>query len=336
MRSRDAAAVTASRLYEDLLRVRPEDAQATERYLISRLALDQTLGGLDQPLRRGAGTAMAAAEKAGSLWMNRVLRRALDDDRDAAAMGAAEVLGSLADKSVLERSELGASDSAVPLVDALSHANRRVRFAAAQAIIRLAPDGSFHGAGRLADVLNYFATSSGSRAAVVAHPNPTRAQTLAAMISARGFRTAAVSTARDLEAAATSSADVELVMVSDALNDASLWSTLEALRVHPHTARLPIAILARRNGRDAAQRIAERHERTRVLNETADEAAIDLYLPQLLQLADRDAVNPHRRLEQAQWAARMLNRLRSGEQTRDTGSHAEDHSRDHVQRSFGE
>jgi CheY-like chemotaxis protein len=311
MRARDAAAVKASRLYEDLLRVKPDDTQAAERYLISRLAVDQAMGGLDEPLRRGAGTAFDVARRAGSAWMNRVLQRAIDDQRDEAAIGGAEVLGSFAAASVFERSTIDSGVSSIPLVEALSHPDRRVRFAAAQAMMALKPEGSLHGAGRLADVLNHFATSDGSRAAVVAHPNPTTARSLAAMLTSRGFRTAAVSTVRDLEAAATSSADVELVMVSDMLNDASLWSTLEALRVHPHTARVPIAILARSTGRDNALRVAGRHQRTMVLNETADEAAIDLHLPQLLKLADRDTITPQRRSEQAQLAKAMLDELRS-------------------------
>jgi HEAT repeat protein len=308
MRSSDAAAVSAARLYAALVRLRPDDHQAAQHYLVSRLEVDQSLGSLDQPLRRGAGTAFDAARNSGSIAVNLVLARALEDGHDAAAIGAAEVLGELADRDVLRRTSLDQSGPAAPLVRALSHPNRRVRFAAAQALSRLQPPGSFDGAGRLADALDYFATSRGQRAAVVAHPNPTRAQNTAGRLSSRGFRTTTVNTARQLLEAALS-ADVEFVVLSDALNDDSLWSTIEQLRVHPKTARLPIAVLKRNSTRDDTLRTVEAQPRVMVWNESLDDEALDLQLPQLLDLADRDAISPERRLEHAAAAIEMLDRL---------------------------
>ena len=105
-----------------------------------------------------------------------------------------------------------------------------------------------------------------------------------------------MSSAHALEKAATSTADVEFLLVSDALNDASLWSTLEALRVHPKTARLPIGILARPG--HAERRGAHCRGSCAACwcwSEKVDDATLDLQLPQLLALADRDAIAPARR-----------------------------------------
>ena len=311
MRTADAAALKAARLYGDVVRLSPDDNAARQRYLISRLEFDQVLGGLDQPLRDGEGTAFDLVRQAQPAWVSQLLQVALDDQHDAAAMGAAEVLGELKDVDTLHRRRPDATHAA-PLVQALSHPNRRVRFAAARAIARIRPSGSFDGAGRLADVLQYFASSQGQRAAVIAHPNLAMASNLAGMLSARGFRTTTVTSAHELEKAATSTADVELLWVSDALNDASLWSTLEELRVNPKTARLPIAILARANTQAAAARIAEAHRRVLVLGEAMDDVTLDAELPRLLALADRDATTPTQRSQQAQAAMKMFHRLVTG------------------------
>ena len=56
--ARDAAAVVAARHYGDLVRLQPEVEPFRQRELISRLHVDQALGGLDEPLRRARAPPM--------------------------------------------------------------------------------------------------------------------------------------------------------------------------------------------------------------------------------------------------------------------------------------
>ncbi len=63
--ARDAAAVLAARQYGELTRLQPEVAEYRQRHLITRLHVDQAVGGLDRPLRRGEGSAYQLALAAG-------------------------------------------------------------------------------------------------------------------------------------------------------------------------------------------------------------------------------------------------------------------------------
>ena len=101
-------------------------------------------------------------------------------------------------------------DQTAPLIEALSHPNRRVRFAAARAIVKLQPEGTFAGASRLAEVLGYFAGSQGKRRVLAAHPRRAVAQTLGGLLADAGFEAESATTGAELIRRAVRSPDLEL------------------------------------------------------------------------------------------------------------------------------
>ena len=86
---KDAAAVSAARLYRDLAWLESEDTDVRVRSLIAKLQVDQSLGGLDSPLRQGPGTAYELASRAGNEVLQQVLALSLETGHHAAALGAA-------------------------------------------------------------------------------------------------------------------------------------------------------------------------------------------------------------------------------------------------------
>lgn len=290
----DAAALNAARLYRDLWQM---DGRADDQlhYLTSRFAVEQALVGLDQPLPRGEGTFFAEAAKASSWVLSQALAQAITDGQDVAAMAACELLGASQDFSVLQAD----GDELSPLALALTHPNARVRFAAAQAIGQLKPIMSFAGQGHWEDALRYFSASDGRRTVIVAHPQPLYGQKFAGLLSEFGYQAKTVTTSQQLIKAATESPDVELILVSDAMNEETIWANLESLRSGPKTARIPVAILSRLSRLDEMQLIAEDQPRVLVLAETIDGSQLATYIPRLHELAGRDSIPAERRLEQA-------------------------------------
>ena len=306
LRSADASALAASRLYRQLLRLEPQNVKYQTRFLISRLDVDQGVAGLDEPLRTNPGSAYAQTKAAGASVANRVLRTALADRHFVAAIGAARVLGDLNQRHVLSRTINANELVSAPLVEALAAPDARVRFAAAKAIIELQPPLSFDGASRLADTLTYFATTVGQPAVIVAHPRRRIASELAGILGQYGYASVVVGNSRDLLKTAYQWPDLQLAMVSDSLNDESAWDTLEQLRVHPRTAKLPIALLARPDRVVQDQRLSLQFDDVTVLPESLDREALMEQLPQIVRRLNRDRIPPAERLRRAQLALRWL------------------------------
>lgn len=302
LRTAEASALAATRMYRDLNRLHPAHHEYGVRYVVSRLDLEQMVLGLDQPLPTGRGSTIDLIERSGSDLAQRVLRVAIRDRHDAAAIGAAKVLGQLGDTQPFNR--LGDLGSA--LGEALIHPNRRVRFAAAAAAVRAEMPTSFDGAGRAAEALAYFATADGQATVLVAHPRWSEAQRIASLFSSRGFQAIPVTLGRDLIRRARQSPDVELIVLSDRLNPMTTWDTIEELRVSPKTNQLPLAVLTRSDRMVTAERLAFAQGNLPILVEAIDDEALLAEMPRLFRPLDRRQVSSDQRLEQAENALNLL------------------------------
>jgi CheY-like chemotaxis protein len=231
-----------------------------------------------------------------------ILAKALKRGRPWAAQRAAELIGRSEDASVLYID----SPNPAPLVEALEHPNPRVRFAALEAIMALAPSAPFAGSSLVPKTLAHFATGANERRAVVAMPNEVQGTTLAGRLRNLGF--AAESTNRGAPAVtlAQQSADVELVLVDMDIDRANVRDVLYALRTHPATGQTPIGLLAAGSRMYDARRLADEH--TRVLaypRPQSDEALADL-VAHLQELAAADALTPQERAAMAEKARQWL------------------------------
>ncbi len=161
-----ASLMMATRLAGDLYAISPNNIDHQRLYLTALLESSKRANGLAQPLATGDGTAHAAAAALGVDAVTDVLEYALARKRIAAATSAIEILREIGGKELLRSS--GGQPSTLALC--LKHSDRRVRFAAVEAIMKLDPVEPFAGSSYLSESLGYFASTVGSRRVLIAHP----------------------------------------------------------------------------------------------------------------------------------------------------------------------
>jgi len=237
-----ALADDAAAAARDLLALRPNHAATQELCLSAILTAAKLDQDLDAPLPTGADTAHGTAVKLGMDTVDDVLGGAIAAGNDMAAAAAAEILGEIGKPSLLTR--YGQRPS--PLALAAQSDNRRVRFAALNTILKLAPDMRFPGASAVTDDLGYFAGTSGVPRVLIGHPRSELAQVLAGLVGTLGYDVDIATNGRQTLAYATESPDYEFVLLHYNLSDPSIDEMLTALRRDPHTRRLPIGIVVSR------------------------------------------------------------------------------------------
>ncbi len=253
----DAAKLVAARLADDL------EQLAGAREAGRRLALLARFEGAalaDAALRMsGEAAARATLLTAPPLLagvstedLNDVLSIALDRRLWGAAMRAAQLLGDRGDEGVLH----SAAPEKSPLVRAITQKDRRLRFAALEALMKLDPQEAYPGASHVADALAYFATSTGQRKAVVASPRSQHAFNLAGELGSLGWSALPAARGRQAIAAALASPDVELLLIDQTTYDPGVREVIYQLRSDARTGGLAIGILASAEGLTEAKRIA--------------------------------------------------------------------------------
>jgi hypothetical protein len=221
---RQAADLTAARLSADLAQADPSDENRRQA-LVAGL---QAFG--PQPTL----TTTVPAED-----LDAALALALESQRFSAAAALASALG----KSGWAGAVSGRSGEPAPLVLATRTADRRLQHAAVSAVLALDPQDPFTGAGAVAETLRHLATGQGVRRAVVAHPLLGDARDLGAWLATRGYEPIVVATGAEAYQAAIASADVELVLLHEALADPCAYDTLKNLRRDRRTATLPVGLM---------------------------------------------------------------------------------------------
>jgi hypothetical protein len=237
----DAPLVMGARMAEALYRLDPANQDHLRLFLTSNLDAAKMVGGLDRPLSRGAGTAYDAAAAAGATVVEEVLDAAIKENRIGAALGAVEVLGDIGSAELVDSADAYPR----PLGKALSHADRRLRVAAALAIAKLDPRHDYPGSSHLPEALAFVAGTSATPKALIAEPRTDRAQTLAGLATELGFEGEAVYTGRHAIKQALSEPDYRFVLLSDAIDYCDANEVYHELRKDPRTARLPIGLMAR-------------------------------------------------------------------------------------------
>jgi CheY-like chemotaxis protein len=238
-----------------------------------------------------------------AVQLDAALAQALADGIEPAVYALVSLMDDPAVASTLLASP---PDQTPPLVQSLSHPNPRIRWMAARTLAQLDPYGKFSGASRVVDNLTFAARTRGVSRAVVAHPNRSMGQRLAGMLASRGFQATTVTTSTDLLAAATASPDVELLLISNSMNEWTWWSLVEELRANPLTAGLPILVLARPDAVDKARVLADKQERLMLVSESLTEEDLQLQLPRILATAAEYRIDRERRFAMATDALKSL------------------------------
>jgi CheY-like chemotaxis protein len=292
----------AGRIAAELVRLNP--ANVEHRKLYAAALLESARSSLDwsQPLERGEGTPFHFASQLGVSALEDVVQFSLDRGHTGAAVAALEIMGEIGDVRLLLRSDGYLSAPC----RALRHADRRVRFAAMQAVLRIDPRERFHGASFVTESLGYFASHSGARRALVVHPRTELAQTLAGTLNGSGFQADTVATGGEAVQLATRNSDYEFVLVSDAIDRPQARELLQLLRREPRTANLPVAILAREENLERMQLTAEEDPLAISMPAPYEPSAMGFLVGRLRQLAGTSYVSQEERLRHASAALERM------------------------------
>ncbi len=320
----EAARTLAARWARAAYSLAPHRRRLRLPHLTAMLEAAAHENGLDRPLEE-KNPAVVEAERFGVDALEEVLQYAMAEGHTAAATAAARILGRIGSADELlyraavpaaakqpmpaaakQPMPASAKRSLPPLVEALRSPDRRLRLAAAEAIVRLQPIRRFAGSSYVVDALGFLAAGRGVRGALAASPRPQVARDLAGRLGAAGYRADAVQIGRDLLLRAARSPDCELVLIDVTIDRPTAATLLQQLRHDRRTAWLPVGLIAPAGHYDRAKRIARDDLMAADFPRPRDDRAVDWQLERLRELAPQRFVD----LEARQWqTARALDLL---------------------------
>jgi hypothetical protein len=211
------------------------------------LAVDKALerSGLEKPL---AETAPDIHELLATVYpgaLTNSLDRALAEKRTAVALGITRALAERADPAGVrgERGRPGA------LVRALDYPDRRVQFAAAEALLRLPPTAAHASQARVAEVLRRALAGDAESSLpkkgriLVGAFQPEQAQAMANAVRAAGYDAEVAQTGKDLMRRLKDRGDIDGVILDSELPYPPLPDTIASLRYDVHLGLLPVRIV---------------------------------------------------------------------------------------------
>lgn len=307
----DLAVAEATRLARELHALAPDHEEFLLLHVLTDLEDDKLLGGVDQPLSREPNRALQRARQRPVEVLENVLAFALKHQRYVAAAAVIEVLGESGDLELLSATD----GTPRRLAAALTHSDRRVRFAAVSAIMRLDPRGQYPGASYFADSLGFLVSTVGSRRALVVHPRTTEAQSWVGKLAELGFDADAAHHGRTAFILAQRHADYEFLLISDAVQSPPVSELVQALRQEGRTARLPIGVIAHGESLDRASRVADLEPLVQAYPRPVDTDSMGVLVRRLQDGIGRSAVTRDERLIHAAAALEWLTQLTSSDTT---------------------
>jgi hypothetical protein len=306
----DAAFAAAAEMAGVLHAVAPDNEDFAVMKMATSLETAKREVGFDQPLPTGTGTAGEEAAAASPEMLEKALDWSRSQKMHGAAISAVEILGQTGNVSLLEDPQGQPRSVARALLDS----DRRVRYAAAQAIAGWNPVKAYPGSSRLPEVLGYFASTGGRRRALIGHPRLSVAQTVAGHFSQLGFETDVVATGREALLTATSNPDYALAILSEALDRPPIGEIVQELRKQSTTADLPIGIASREVNGQRANWLADRDDLTLAFPLPLELEAAALETRLLLAAAGRSQTSQAERIRQATFALDTLGKYAEQEQ----------------------
>lgn len=273
----DAARMLADRVTLELVRLAPDRPDYLKLRILAGLDWARTAAGRNGPLPRGAGTIYDTAVQAGPEMVSDTLADALLQGKVAAALGAIEVFAETGRPYMLNTPGADAA-----LAKAMLHPDQRVRVAAALAVVKLRPE-AFAGASRVTETLANAISTRGVRRLMVAHPRLGEAQDIIASFGEQGFEGDAYLTGQALLKAAVTDPDVEMIIVSDAIDRPPVHELVQVLRKDYRTAGIPIAIMAASDSLDRTRFLTKDDPRTIVIPRITGPEATAFAIEQLSQ-----------------------------------------------------
>lgn len=307
----DASLALATQLGRDLAKIAPNNDAYRRLSLTAELEAAKYRNGLDKPLTKEPGGVFDQVAAAGPDFINNLLAELLANGQVVAATGAAEVLGEIGYPGLLTRGPGVVS----PLADAARNSNRRLRFAAMEAVIKIKPIEHITGSSFVTDSLAYFIATSGAPRALVGHPRSQPGQTLAGMLAALGYDTDLATNSRQAFNLAVASPDYEFALFNLALDHPPVDELLKQLRKDPRTRRLPVGIVAPLEEMIAVERLARNSLLTEAFPRAHSVDTLKSQVEQLMAPLARHRVSHEERAAQAALALNYLYELTRQPQT---------------------
>ena len=295
----------AARFARDAHAILPESKEMLALYLASMLDEAAHENGLDRPLGMDKGSPADKASAFPPEVVEDVLVYAMANGQSGAATAAARILGRMPAAPAL----LYRKAEPCPLVLALRHPDRRLRLAAAEALVRMQPATPYAGASYLPEALAFMASSAGARRAVVGSPRIEDCMRLGGFLAKPGLRADSATTGRQILRKAVRSADYELILVEATISDPTVDFLLQALRRDGRMALLPVGVLARAGDLERASHMARNDPRAEVFSRPQSEQSARWQVEQLLARSAGDALSATERLRHAALALDWLAQL---------------------------
>lgn len=201
-----------------------------------RVVLDPDWGDADQieQLRQAYGPATTGAE------LSAAIGQALREGDRSAMVGLARLVEASTpseEQAILLR---GSSPQPTPLVQAASAPDPRVRYEAASAIARLAPETPFPGSSRVAQTFAEMRALSGQPTAILVESRLNVIQRLETLLSQLGYRVEVVPSVQALVRTVAAGGDLRLVLATTSLVDMPPIELVDRARRLDTGAELPI------------------------------------------------------------------------------------------------
>jgi HEAT repeat protein len=270
----DAEALLGLRLARQALRLEPRNFDA--QVVLVSVALEKAIervGFSAFPAGDQATFAMAVA--AGPRVLGEVLHEAIADGKTDLAAAAATALGQVTDRALLS-----SGGHPHPLVEALGAPGARLQFAAAKALVDIAPTQPFPGSSRIVPTLARFANTQSLPRAMVIDSNPTRGSKLAGFLRTLGYEAVLETTGDRGFREAVETADVELVLISHDLFQGAwgLVDTLTNFQTDARTANVPVYVYGPLNLTTNRPNLLTSFPRVKYLVQPVDAASLERLL----------------------------------------------------------
>jgi CheY-like chemotaxis protein len=286
----------------DAARLAPRRREALWLSLAARVEADAFRGGAEKPAPNAPASAVELLKAEDVEVVDAVLGFALSGGHTVAATAAARVLGEIATPDILYRLQPQPGS----LVEAARSGDRRLRFAALEAIVRLKPKRPYPGSSLVVEAMGYLAGTFAAPRVMSADARTAEAERQAGLLADLGYEVEMATNERDVVAEIISSPDYVFALIDYSLAAPTSGQLLQRLRRDNRTARLPIGIIASSDDLDRARRLSQKTPLSAVIFRPVDTAGLDLQLQRLLAQAGERLVAPEERLQQARQAVDWL------------------------------
>lgn len=301
----DVAILLAARLTPYLYALAPDEPEYREMHFTAQLEMAKMQQRYDQPLAKDSPVRAEAIASLSLEEFDRLLLYTIKQGYYGAATAACEILGEVATPEILIRP----GGQPAPLVQALQQGDRRLRFAALTAIMKINPQLPYVGSSQVAEALGLFASTGGTRRAIVGHPQATPAQNVVALLGGLEYEAAPAFQGRQVLSLALNSADVDLIVLHSRIERPALRELVYQLRRDPRTAHLPIGVTCTLEDLQRMRDFAEGDPLMVAFPMPHDPAALAGPIAQLENQRGRNIISLEERRQQAALALEWIGQL---------------------------